>query len=228
MKTIVESYLLTQVRGYYKTFDLGHDTRHFDEVYDAMKRIVDDPTTPTTVKEKRDILLIAAAYHDTGMLIERERHEMFSVSIFENDRAFHTLAKLCREDIALIKTIISEHRSKAVVSTELSYYLKDADKVSGLTESRTVERVVGYHMKPILDEINQGTWTLDRSRIESVEKESLERIHNRAKFHGFQTEAARHSYKEEICIFQRNQETLINNGNYEPLVWNEIGRLLGN
>lgn len=38
----ITAYLLNNIRSIYSSFDKAHDTRHFDEVWYAVKKIVDD------------------------------------------------------------------------------------------------------------------------------------------------------------------------------------------
>ena len=197
MNTRTEEYLLSKIRGIYKSFDLGHNEKHFDEVFYGMKRILENEETPEYVREKSDVLLIAAAYHDTGLLIERENHEKFSVIIFRNDHEFRQICQMSDDDRELVENIIGEHRSRYSDTTGFSNYLKDADKVSGLNMFRSTERVVGFNIMK---------WVDNKKPITDVERDALVEkcmsvIENRAEFRGFRTNAANKAFEKEINEF---------------------------
>lgn len=197
MNTRTEEYLLSKIRGIYKSFDLGHNEKHFDEVFYGMKRILENEETPEYVREKSDVLLIAAAYHDTGLLIERENHEKFSVIIFRNDHEFRQICQMSDDDRELVEKIIGEHRSRYSDTTGFSNYLKDADKVSGLNILRSTERVVGFNIMKWVD----TNKTLTAVEYDSLVEKCMSVIETRAEFRGFRTNAANKAFEKEINEF---------------------------
>ena len=134
----IYEYLYTHVRRMYMSFDGGHDEHHFDEVYRAAGELAHHLNLSDD-----EVLFaeIAAAYHDVGRLINDQRHEEYSVIIFNND--YNMKSWLNQDEMQLVSNTIAEHRSNKGASTILSKILKDADKAySIINRDRWITRIV--------------------------------------------------------------------------------------
>lgn len=139
MENGIYNYLTTHVREFYKGFDGGHDEKHFDEVYNAVREL---GVNAQFSDSELLTLSIAAAYHDVGRIISDKDHEKYSVDILKKDINIKRWAS----DLDLITYIILEHRSSQSASSVYSLILKDADKISRLNRDRWIERVVRYNV----------------------------------------------------------------------------------
>lgn len=182
----IYGYLFSTVRGYYATMDGCHDTEHFDEVFNAAQSIAKHlELTP----DEKLIVLISAAYHDVGRLIEDKRHEEFSVTIFNNDRNMRRW--LTRDERQIVSNTINEHRSSKGASSIYSKILKDADKIGSIDRDRLITRVVRYNIDHC--DLDQT----DPAFIPTVTKKVTERLGKLKSNRGWQLDATRELYGEK-------------------------------
>lgn len=170
MKDIVKNLVVdnkfytTKVRDLYLQMDLGHDEKHFDEVYNEAWRLgfFDFIAGLITIDDVR-IIMAAAAYHDIGRVISNKNHEQIAVDAIMNfdsdnkDSIFYDVVKylydnFTDENIKFICEIISQHRSKAKATSELAAIVKDADKIGRTDMNRFLYRLVGYNIEKIIDD----------------------------------------------------------------------------
>ena len=137
------NFLNTQVYVVYSlsdVFDKGHDERHIDEV----KKYAIDIAKEVGYKNM-NILLTAVYYHDVGIAIERDNHNIYSGKIVRED---HRLKQFLSdaESEAVIEAV-EEHRTDCTKSSMLSKIVADADKLDGLLDiNRMFERCILFTM----------------------------------------------------------------------------------
>ena len=154
----LDDYLKSEIRPMYKFYDFAHDTNHFDEVYETAKKLADaDVFMGKLTNYDMYAVMIAAAYHDTGLLgrNNREDHEIYSKNFLNRDMdLLHLFLNeapfILKPDINLIykkaKIAIINHRTSKDASCEIDQILKDADSVSLLDINRTLSRICDYYM----------------------------------------------------------------------------------
>lgn len=137
------SRLFMDVRGIYTCFDRGHDVKHFIEVTGLIEEIHDKGL----ISNDNYILLItAAAYHDTGRIIDNYDHELHSVKIFNRDKFIKRFVDFSEDEMNIINNIILHHRGKYKAETELEKIMKDADHISTCNLDRALERLIYYQI----------------------------------------------------------------------------------
>ncbi|NLC32483.1 MAG: HD domain-containing protein [Clostridiales bacterium] len=142
MKTMNEEllmYIQTNIIPRYHKVDKAHDVNHIRHVirncmYIAKEYDVD-----------KNILYTAAAYHDLGLEVERERHEVFSRDMMCRDKRLDDFFN--QEEKDLIADAILTHRasSKAAPKTIYGKILADADR--DLVPVRIIERTILYSLE---------------------------------------------------------------------------------
>lgn len=100
---------------------LYHSFSHTEETLKACKRIAEEEDVDST---DRDLLFLAALFHDTGYTISYEDHEKHSVEIARN---WLLEQNVDEEKIARICSLIMSTRSGHVPENRLEEILHDAD-----------------------------------------------------------------------------------------------------
>jgi len=153
-----------RVRSIYEMFDRCHDTRHFDEVFAAASYIVDNMNTNDSIIESA--ILLSAAYHDTGRLINEWNHHAFSVIIIRNDKSLKEfmmthMADIYEPAIELACQMIFYHRRKYHTNEiglpeifpekvkECCRILYDCDKCMQSDKDRVLYRYIAYYLDNI-------------------------------------------------------------------------------
>lgn len=210
-------YLRGPIRDRYQRFDPGHNTKHFDEVYEeaidlakiSMKLGYFSPME--LIKDSFFATIIAAAYHDTGLeYYGRKTHEICSVVILREDKELYNILKeyYCgvygsTSGIVFLNTLydlasnaIFNHRSSKIGTCQIDYIIKDSDKVSTHSKDRIMERYLGY---------NVYTYPLD-TRDQNIDK--LVQAYNSAtKFNGIMySKAGQYKYKDNTIAKVTREE----------------------
>ena len=149
-------YIERHVLPLYDDLDSAHNAQH---IKDVMYRSVSMSKYLNTDDE---IVLVGAAYHDLGILFNREKHEMISAKIFQQDSFMKEWFP--PSTIKTISESIEDHRSikKRKPRSIYGEILHDVDTFGGnLTE--LMIRSIGYGKKYF---------------SEYTKKQHFERIHN--------------------------------------------------
>jgi len=99
----------------------------------------------------KNIVYTAAAYHDLGLAVERERHEIFSKEIMLKDKKLDEFFN--KEEKEIIADAILAHRASAKVEPKTIYGKIVADADRDLVPIHIIERTVlfGLDKYPQLD-----------------------------------------------------------------------------
>jgi len=144
-------YIHTKIIPMYKKHDRAHDEEHAKEVIDASFLIAH------IVKQYIDlnILIAAAALHDVGLRVNREKHHEHSARII---RQLRTLEKWFNiDEIEIIANCAEDHRA-SVGKIPRSIYGKivsDADKSSLIKIERAMERTWLYRIDNMKTETDE-------------------------------------------------------------------------
>lgn len=102
-KKLVE-YIESEILPIYQKNDLGHNVEHVNYVINRSLEIV-----KKLENINLDIIYTVAAFHDVGVYIDRENHEIVSAKIFyENDKMKEFFSE---EEMVIIKEAIEDHRA---------------------------------------------------------------------------------------------------------------------
>jgi len=158
----------------YKMFDRCHDHRHYREVIkSAMLATCNIDNYFPDFKEKynNDInlsIILAAAYHDIGRIIDEDDHELASVKILSKDRELSNSFFFDNDNVNkgrvmfLAKTMIQYHRRKYHESSiglhhiddwkvkELCRILYDCDKSMQSDKDRVLYRYIAFYLDRIV------------------------------------------------------------------------------
>lgn len=141
-------------REVHKVFDRGHNEKHFDEVFDSVAYLYAKSKVNKRLALDVNYLginlkaaLIAAAFHDLGLMYGRKYHEIASIMLLE--KALWLKEYADKETINKAKEIIAKHRkSKYNIEEcdESCIILRDADSISCSDKDRYLERFVGFNL----------------------------------------------------------------------------------
>lgn len=131
------SYVQSNVLKYYDSLDVAHDKEHILNV------IIRSITMGNVYGLDSNILLVCAAYHDVGLLINREDHEKNSALFFRKDEFMRNW--FSNKEIELIAEAIEDHRAVSEARPRSIYgeVLHDVDTFGG-DLSELIRRSIGY------------------------------------------------------------------------------------
>lgn len=140
LKVGLKDYLFKKIVPLYDKFDGAHDRKHAMEVLNFSIKIAN------LRKEKLDLNIIYcnALYHDVGLQVNREEHELHSAKYVLADKNLQKW--FSKEEIALIAKSCIEHRSssKNKPSTIYGLIVSDADSSGSFNINRLLERTWNY------------------------------------------------------------------------------------
>lgn len=165
---LLDEWLIEHIRPYYKTFDRCHNEDHFDEVYNAMKLMLKSGAYD---KDTWVIGLVAAAYHDTGRIVNDKEHEKYSTKVLSRDmqfKAFMTeLFGIHYYDEIMIHCLaaIKHHRHRKKTTIEIESMLQDADKVSHTNKERATRRAIYFYIDKLWNGYDKEEIITDRIKF---------------------------------------------------------------
>jgi len=140
LKEGLKEYLFSNIVPLYYKFDKAHDKKHAMEVLNFSLKIAN------LRKEKLDpnLLYANALYHDVGLMVNREEHEIHSSKYVLADKNLHRW--FSKEEIQLIANSCIEHRSSSKRRPKTIYgmILSDADSSGSFNINRLMERTWNY------------------------------------------------------------------------------------
>ena len=130
------NYIETEIIPRYNKNDKAHKESHVRQV------IRDSILIAEKYNVNKDIVYTAAAYHDLGLVVERERHEVFSKEIMLNDSKLDDFFSW--EEKQIIADAILTHRASSKVEPNSIYGKIVADADRDLTPVHIMERTILY------------------------------------------------------------------------------------
>lgn len=122
-------------KEYYNNLDPGHNAKHLKEVAMNAYKL----SNLLFLSERKTYLaIIAAIYHDTGLKIDRRKHNIHSYNIVLHDDRLKKL--LSDKEISIVANAVKNHRNSAPGYHKhiVSKVLADADNIA--TVERHIER----------------------------------------------------------------------------------------
>ena len=127
MDKVLKEYILKQIKPKYKNFDKGHNISHFNFVTNNCisyaKQLIQKGENIDL-----DIAYIVGAFHDIGLMIEREGHAKHSAEIVRDDAMLKKYYS--DETISMIAEAVEDHSSHLSYEPRSIYgkIVADADR----------------------------------------------------------------------------------------------------
>lgn len=153
------NYIETNIIPRYKKNDKAHNEKHVRQV------IRDSILIADKYDVDKSIVYAAAAYHDLGLEVERERHEVFSKMIMLNDKNLNEF--FGNEEKEIIADAILTHRASSKVEPKSIYGKIVADADRDLTPVHIIERTVLYSLENLTEYGKEEHFIRCKDHIES-------------------------------------------------------------
>lgn len=101
----LEQYIESKIIPRYEAFDKAHRTDHVRTVIGQSLALA------AHYEVNLDMVYTVAAYHDTGLSVERERHHLFSGEILAGDSQLHRW--FTPEQITTMREAVEDHRASS-------------------------------------------------------------------------------------------------------------------
>ncbi len=152
-------YIETNIIPRYRKNDKAHNENHVrcvihNSILIAEKYDID-----------KNIVYTAAAYHDLGLEVERERHEVFSKEIMLNDKKLDEFFN--KEEKEIIAEAILTHRASSKVEPNSIYGKIVADADRDLIPVHIIERTILYSLENFLQYDKKDHFIRTQEHIES-------------------------------------------------------------
>ena len=134
------NYIETNIIPQYKNFDRAHNENHVNDVIEYALKL------SKNYKVSVNIVYTSAAYHDIGLLYDREKHHVHSsLTVRKDDNLKRWFSE---EEICLIDRTCLEHRSSLNngYSSIYSKIIADADKLPSLEIHKMIKRSYLYNL----------------------------------------------------------------------------------
>lgn len=133
------SYIETNILPGYSDFDKAHNLEHVKNVIEESLSLAED------LDVNVDMVYVIAAYHDLGLIDNRETHHILSAKILEND---DNLKKWFNpKETLVMKEAVEDHRASSKSSPRTLYgrIVAEADRV--IDPVNTLKRTLQFAIK---------------------------------------------------------------------------------
>lgn len=148
-KTLVD-YVEREIIPLYDGFDAGHGRDHVQSVILEALRLSEFYPVRT------DIIYTAAAYHDTGLSVDRKTHHLESGRIIRNDTGLNQW--FIRDDIELIAQAAEDHRASSDHEPRSIYGRIVAEADRHIIPESIILRTVQYGLNHYPELDKEGHW----------------------------------------------------------------------
>ena len=148
-KTLVD-YVEREIIPLYDGFDAGHGRDHVQSVILEALRLSEFYPVRT------DIIYTAAAYHDTGLSVDRKTHHLESGRIIRNDTGLNQW--FSRDDIELIAQEAEDHRASSDHEPRSIYGRIVAEADRHIIPESIILRTVQYGLNHYPELDKEGHW----------------------------------------------------------------------
>ena len=147
--TLVD-YVEREIIPLYDGFDAGHGRDHVQSVILEALRLSEFYPVRT------DIIYTAAAYHDTGLSVDRKTHHLESGRIIRNDTGLNQW--FSRDDIELIAQAAEDHRASSDHEPRSIYGRIVAEADRHIIPESIILRTVQYGLNHYPELDKEGHW----------------------------------------------------------------------
>lgn len=146
----LRDYIETQIIPRYDAFDKGHQRDHVLYVIDQALRLA------AFYPVDRQLLYVAAAYHDTGLCVDRKTHHVESARIIREDARL--LEWFSPEEIGLIADAAEDHRASSDHEPRTIYGKIVAEADRQIIPETVIRRTILYGFKHYPELDKEGHW----------------------------------------------------------------------
>ena len=148
-KSLVE-YIESKVIPMYDGFDAGHSREHVNAVIDEALRLAG------FYDVKTEMIYVAAAYHDTGLSVDRKTHHLESGRIIREDRELRRW--FTEQEIEIIAQAAEDHRASSDHEPRSVYGKIIAEADRQIIPESIILRTVQYGFKHYPELDKEGHW----------------------------------------------------------------------
>lgn len=148
-KSLVE-YIETRIIPIYDGFDAGHGRGHVNAVVEEALRLA------RFYDVNADMVYVAAAYHDTGLSIDRKTHHLESGRIIREDRGLRRW--FSEQEIEIIAQAAEDHRASSDHEPRSIYGKIIAEADRQIIPESIIRRTVQYGFKHYPELDKEGHW----------------------------------------------------------------------
>jgi len=148
-KSLVE-YIETTIIPMYDGFDAGHGREHVNAVVKEALRLAE------FYDVNADMVYAAAAYHDTGLSVDRKTHHLESGRIIREDRGLRRW--FTERDIEVIAEAAEDHRASSDHEPRTVYGKIVAEADRQIEPKSIILRTVQYGFKHYPELDKEGHW----------------------------------------------------------------------
>ena len=150
MKKELKEYIEERIISMYDGFDAGHGREHVNAVVEEALRLAG------FYDVDEDMVYVAAAYHDTGLCVDRKTHHLESGRIIREDRGLRRW--FTEQEIEIIAQAAEDHRASSDHEPRSIYGKIIAEADRQIIPESIILRTVQYGFKhyPQLDK--EGHW----------------------------------------------------------------------
>ena len=149
-KSLVE-YIETTIIPMYDGFDAGHGREHVNAVVEEALRLAG------FYDVNADMVYAAAAYHDTGLSVDRKTHHLESGRIIREDRGLRRW--FTEQEIEVIAEAAEDHRASSDHEPRTVYGKIVAEADRQIIPESIIVRTVQYGFKHYPELDKEGHWT---------------------------------------------------------------------
>lgn len=143
-------YVEREIIPLYDGFDAGHGRDHVQSVISEALRLSEFYPVRT------DIIYTAAAYHDTGLSVDRKTHHLESGRIIRNDTGLNQW--FSRDEIELIAQAAEDHRASSDHEPRSIYGRIVAEADRQIIPESIILRTVQYGLSHYPELDKEGHW----------------------------------------------------------------------
>ena len=148
-KSLVE-YIESTIIPMYDGFDAGHGREHVNAVVEEALRLAE------FYEVNADMVYAAAAYHDTGLSVDRNTHHLESGRIIREDRGLRRW--FTEQEIEVIAQAAEDHRASSDHEPRTIYGKIVAEADRQIIPESIIVRTVQYGFKHYPELDKEGHW----------------------------------------------------------------------
>ena len=150
MEKTLREYIEERIIPMYDGFDAGHGREHVNAVVTEALRLAG------FYDVNEDMVYAAAAYHDTGLCVDRKTHHLESGRIIREDRELERW--FTREQIEVIAQAAEDHRASSDHEPRTIYGKIIAEADRQIIPESIILRTVQYGFKHYPELDKEGHW----------------------------------------------------------------------
>lgn len=132
----IQEYIETNIIPQYENFDKGHNIPHVRTVIEESLKLAQ------TENVRLDLVYVIAAYHDLGLIIDREFHHLNSGKILEADKQLYQW--FSTDEIKIMKEAVEDHRASSKNPPRSIYGKIVAEADRDIIPLKIIRRTIQY------------------------------------------------------------------------------------